>query len=458
MKKTLTISLLGVAVLGIAAVPAYSSFADEPVLPEATLSHVDAINLNVEAACTLGTIDTGVDATTHTNGSYVNGQTGETGLGVWGANDTLYATMQAGTTAPDLGSTTFTIRCNNADGYVLQAYGENPDESDIARLVSGDNYILSGTTGTDSFWNFKFSQPAGGEMTITSGYTNPTTIYGEDVTQIVAKKTASGTMEGEQVTATYGVSLSSSQPSGTYTGSVVYTLYQLNGETPEPIPETEPTEPTEPEEEPEPTDNPVTYSITFKNSDGTDLNIPKYENAISYDLLRVNLPGSVSSAYAPTGGDYKFIGWTETQGKATADYAPYGKITLSSKDSFTQITLYAVWEKQEEPAPMMMAPRRNVTYNNTYNNYYNEIVEETVVEGDSSESNEQNEEKTLIRDEDLDIEEDDLKSGKTDALGVVATSERDDNWILPAILIALAIAALAGIGYYLYTRHEENKE
>lgn len=222
MKK---LAIAGASV-ALAAMPVVGVFAD-------TTSHTDTINLTLSQVCTLGTVTTGTanadDATTH-NPTEASGDY----TGVW-TGDTLAATVSAGNTYTALGTTTFTIRCNDDSGYQLKAAsGTNDGDATTpkATLVSGTNTIKSadgsgyaaGTAGT-SYWNFKLSAASTG-LTIANGY-NAAIAVPTSATTIASAAGAGNLQDGQSVTVTYGAGIDNHQATGTYAGTVVYTLVAL---------------------------------------------------------------------------------------------------------------------------------------------------------------------------------------------------------------------------------------
>ena len=229
MKKTLGV----VAAAALAAAPAVAVFAANP-----TLSHTDTINLTVNDSCTLGTIAeggayTGTDATTHTHGSYTNAQDGSTDLGTW-SGDTLSIAMQPGATSADIGSTTFTVRCNASAGYELKAVSGTINDSKAQLVFAAGNAAINSAvdfgsskdaTNGESYWNMKLSDASTGGMTIATGFDSAHAVPTEATK--IASKSAAGSLNGETVKVTYGAGITNAQLSGTYEGSVVYTLVDL---------------------------------------------------------------------------------------------------------------------------------------------------------------------------------------------------------------------------------------
>ena len=222
--KSLKIAALGVAALGFAAAPAFGAFAETPT---ATTNHIDHITINVEASCTLGTIDengqyASDDATTHEDGDELaitrETTTYGTNNGIWD-DDTLTASMLPGTVADNLGTTTLTVRCNDVDGYDLYAVG-----TDLVK--SGDIKIpaAAATTG-ESYWTFMLESE---DMDVIEAYDEATGAPTTEAKVASSKANVVGNLAGgDEITATYGAGIAKDQESGSYTGTITYRLAQL---------------------------------------------------------------------------------------------------------------------------------------------------------------------------------------------------------------------------------------
>ena len=214
MKKAL---IAGAASAVLAAMPVVGVFADN------TTTHTDTLNLVLAEVCTLGTVTQGAanadDSTTHAAGT-----------GSW-SNDTLTANVAAGNTYANLGTTTFTVRCNDNDGFSLKAKA-GTIQSEAGALADGaGNYILSSAgTGfaaatSESYWNFMLGNATTG-VTIAEGYDAASALPTNETTVVASTAAAGNLNAGQNVTVTYGAGINNAQPAGTYTGTVVYTLVQ----------------------------------------------------------------------------------------------------------------------------------------------------------------------------------------------------------------------------------------
>ena len=183
-------------------------------------SVVDQINITVPVSCTLS----GTGMNTH-NANVNNGQYNSA-----------------------IGETTLKAFCNDNEGFAIYAIGYTDNEEGknvLTNSTLGSTYdITTGTaiTGNDSQWAMKLStvtSPTPTYPIIIAGSTDDTekeqgdpdfTTFQEvpDDYTLVAKRTAGtdiGTnAEGSTLKSTYQAYISKTQPAGTYTGQVKYTL------------------------------------------------------------------------------------------------------------------------------------------------------------------------------------------------------------------------------------------
>ena len=187
-------------------------------------SVVDEINITVPVSCTIG------------------------GTGM----DTHNATINNGQYNSAIGESTIKAFCNDSNGFSIYAIGYTDDTDGnnvLANATLGDTYdIATGilTTGADSQWAMKLStitSPVPTYPTIIAGSTADTdkeqgdpdfTSFQEvpdDYTKVAYRKagtdinpTGQSTAEGSTIKSTYQVYISQTQPAGTYTGQVKYTM------------------------------------------------------------------------------------------------------------------------------------------------------------------------------------------------------------------------------------------
>lgn len=250
--KSLKIAALGVAAFGLAALPVAGVFAEAGT---PTIKHQDQLEITVNPVCTLGAMNADgtyvseSDNTTHENGTNTNPQINTTGYGnatvaggVWNdgtfngtagyRTDTLAITMQPGTKYENIGTTTMTVLCNNFDGYTISAVGTALTN---ASGTSGKNTIGVGD-GADwdaatsaSFWSFFAADASteGSEITVDEDYEDAAAA--PDTSTEIAKREAASDLNGSsKIKITYGAGINNAQESGTYTGTMTYTLAQLD--------------------------------------------------------------------------------------------------------------------------------------------------------------------------------------------------------------------------------------
>lgn len=132
----------------------------------------------------------------------------------------------------------YEIRCNDANGFTVQAIGFSPDATHSSGL-EGNNFmyggalgnIATGTSGDNSYWSFKigFAYASEGTATIASGYNNYQPIpgtgvgLGEAATVVTYSGSTSAFVSG-LFRPDYQVFAAVAQGSGTYAGAVKYTL------------------------------------------------------------------------------------------------------------------------------------------------------------------------------------------------------------------------------------------
>ncbi|MBR2993855.1 hypothetical protein IKF43_00480 [Candidatus Saccharibacteria bacterium] len=193
----------------IASISSYSSYLNTSVF--ADTSGVDNFILTLPSSCTIQSV-----------------------------NNTHTANLENNTRNTNLGGnpTTFTVYCNDKDGYIIYTIGSSNGTEGNTNLIgsTGSNIptgIYSGEDTTSS-WSFRITSL---DNTLT---TNPTYAVGEpnfatipSTWDWVAKK-ESGTVDsatGSQITATYSAYISGTQASGTYTGQVKYVMFHPSSAT-----------------------------------------------------------------------------------------------------------------------------------------------------------------------------------------------------------------------------------
>ena len=178
---------IGAASFALAALPVVGVFADT--------TRTDTLSVTIEKGCSFAA--TAADGVNHA------------------------VTLGQGAALQDIEGVKFNITCNGGnDGtWKMTALGESG-----AKLSDGAGHEIESGSGTldgsSSNWAFKLSVDGGAQIDGTYG--NYSQIPGT-ATEVV-KNTSSTATDDATIQAYYGVSASSSQDAGTYTGRVTYTL------------------------------------------------------------------------------------------------------------------------------------------------------------------------------------------------------------------------------------------
>lgn len=183
---------------------------------EASATVSATASVNVVSACTLS------GGGNNYSGSVANGSTTE-----FGSSGTAIKAV-----------------CNDPSGYALYAVGYSgnstttPTNTQLISNVSSDNNISTGNSGSNSYWAFKVNAINGTYKPVVVGspddtITGSTTNYANyqavpasytKVAFFTSNTDAGSNPTGSNVNPNYKVYISSSQPAGTYTGAVKYTL------------------------------------------------------------------------------------------------------------------------------------------------------------------------------------------------------------------------------------------
>lgn len=158
-------------------------------------------------------------------------------------NGEYNGTLSNGATTSIPGST-FTTSCNDPGGYAIYAVGYSNNTFGNTDLIfnntpnSTNNIKTDGDTivgGNGSNWGMSLSASVSGKPSIESGFSdpdNPHTIP-STYTKIASYNTTTAGINpdtnqeellGQSVTVTYSATASNTQPAGTYTGAVKYTM------------------------------------------------------------------------------------------------------------------------------------------------------------------------------------------------------------------------------------------
>ena len=200
MKKSIIAA--GAASLAVAAMPVVGVFATDDLGPI-----VDNIQVTIDSACS-------VTATNSVNDYSVN--------------------MTNSQLKSDIGSTTMTVKCNDAKGWQLNAVGSGPavDKTVLqAAAPSGSTSVGTdiatgtATSGATSNWAMKVtSDKAIAPFTGFASVPSSATPVAKDTVPTNNPDATTGLDKGVSVQTTYQVWISASQQAGTYTGQVTYTL------------------------------------------------------------------------------------------------------------------------------------------------------------------------------------------------------------------------------------------
>ena len=204
MKKVIIQSLRGNinrTVLGLVGVVMVSSIIGigARVYADDVTDVVDTVNLTIPVSCTFGS----------GGGTY---------------NDTM-----AGGTVKEITANAITTSCNDTAGYAIYAIGfsNNKYTSDttgnnndmITSLGSSHNITTSSNNTYGSNWKMKLTSPV--DAVVESAFNNTYTTIPSTYAKVASYTTNT---TGGSITPKYQITTGSSQPAGTYTGKVKYTL------------------------------------------------------------------------------------------------------------------------------------------------------------------------------------------------------------------------------------------
>ncbi len=266
------------------------------------------------------------------------------------------ATINNNTYQAGIGTTTFTVFCNDNSGFSIYAVGYSNEEFGNYKLIATVGGILTpshdintgtATQGNTSNWAMKLNavttesagstQPYSPTMPDGTNNTEDFTNYHAvpaTYTKVATFNSNTDVTIGSSLQSTYAVYIAPTQPSGTYTGKVKYTLVHPASGTP-----------------PQPQTTTAGYIGYYPNT-----NI--YEGTMSNQSATASTD---TDLYAPnfskTG--YGFIGWSDkydwepnqndADGNGTGVnagyhiYGPNATITTPSDLASTGLSLYAIW-------------------------------------------------------------------------------------------------------------------
>ena len=273
---------------------------------------VDQINITVPASCSF-------------SDEVISGDTAHT------------RTAQNGQYQSEIGTTTFKTYCNDLGGYSVYAIGYSNDEygNTLMKHNSDSNNDFNtgtATSGNTSEWAMKLIPVTGTYAPTIQSDTNgsfasyhivPSTYTKVATFPSQTDAPVSGTPGiGSAFKSTYAAWISATQPAGTYTGKVRYTLVHPANETPA-QPQTA-------------TPGCINYFANASSSVGT-MGCQSATDSTDTVLLASN--------FSRTG--YGFAGWSDVYDYATNAnahfYGPHETITTPADVSTNGLSLYAVW-------------------------------------------------------------------------------------------------------------------
>ena len=241
--------------------------------------------------------------------------------------------IQNGQYKSNIGSANIKATCNDTGGFAIYAIGYTNEEDGNNKMHSsalGSTYdivtgkYVSGTT-TNSVWSMKLT-PVSGTYAPTIrndasyNYTNFEVIPSE-YTKVAYNNSATdvGTgSTGSNFTTTYAVYASTTQPAGTYTGKVKFTLVHPQNEVPaQPI---------------ACQGGKICYNANTALVEG-QMGKQTAGNSASVTLYAPNFKRQ----------GYGFAGWNTAYDYSGTNYGPNQTITTPSDTSTNGLSLYAVW-------------------------------------------------------------------------------------------------------------------
>ena len=278
------------------------------------------------------------------------------------------ANIVNGTYQADIGSTTLKVFCNDEEGFAIYAIGFTDDEYGKTVLTNstlGSTYDIAtgtATSGSTSNWAMKLATNTSATYALTldngfGSYSSAPATYTKVAHRDNGTDIGTGTT-GASLTTTYAAFVSQTQPAGTYSGKVKYTLVHPSSVIPAPEISCEVEK--------------ICYDPNTAIVEGQmgqqELEIERDWNAcweVVYDEFGTfcldengdevdpeTLPVLNYYVYALYASNYKrngygFAGWSDVDDYATNPnahfYGPNQAMTFSSSAGANGIHLYAVW-------------------------------------------------------------------------------------------------------------------
>ena len=249
-------------------------------------------------------------------------------------NQAHTANISSGTYQADIGTSTFSIYCNDKAGFAVYAIGFSGDK------YSGNNTKLIGTntgqtintgtatSGATSNWSMKIADSnTSYPLTLANNFGSYRTIP-STMTRIAYRTsgtTVNTSASGSRFTTTYASYMSSSQVADTYVGKVKYSLIHPNASSSSVTPQTT-----------------VAGYIRYYANAGSVTGTMGRQSATDGNTVTLS-----ASNFSRTG--YGFAGWSDAFDYETNRYAhfygPNEEITVPSGTTANGLSLYAVWVK-----------------------------------------------------------------------------------------------------------------
>ena len=240
------------------------------------------------------------------------------------------ANIVNGTYQADIGSTTLKVFCNDTEGFAIYAIGFTDDEYGKTVLTNstlGSTYDIAtgtATSGSTSNWAMKLATNTSATYALTldngfGSYSSVPATYTKVAHRDNGTDIGTGAT-GSELTSTYAAYMNQTQPAGTYTGQVKYTLVHPASEEPH---------------QPQPaTAGCINYFANASTAVG-EMGCQSASNNASVDLWASN--------FSRTG--YGFAGWNDAFDYSGNYYGPNETITAPADVSTNGLSLYAVWIK-----------------------------------------------------------------------------------------------------------------
>ena len=279
--------------------------------------------------------------------------------------DTHDTNISNNTYLPNIGTTTIKVYCNDDHGFAIYAAGYTGDEiggADSTKLVNEysdtNNTIITGTatSGDTSNWAMKLSTNSGATyaLTLDNGFGSYSAVPAS-YTKVAHRDSGTDigvSATGASLTTTYAAYINSTQPAGTYTGKVIYTLVHPSSEIPaQPIAC----------EGSKICYNPNTTTVAgemgkqsakakdWSSCADTDQETYCYDsnwNRVNIDTLpELDYLVEEITLRAPNfkRSGYGFAGWNTAYDYSGITYGPQQTITIPNDTSTNGLSLYAVW-------------------------------------------------------------------------------------------------------------------